>query len=113
MQMVSSRSAQESVSATRLIAMVRATRRAVVSGTMPMPTWHSTSRHTESKLRSCTRSARPLRAATDRLADLLAPANFSKLADRTNHEHRSFSCAHHASLALQPLGDLASVALVT
>ena len=36
--------------------MVRSTRRAVVSGTMPMPTLHSTSRHTASKLRNCTRS---------------------------------------------------------
>src|SRR6516165_7777093 len=55
MQMVSSRSAQASVSTTRVIAIVRSTRRAVVSGTMPMPTWHSTRRQTESKLRSWTR----------------------------------------------------------
>ncbi len=45
--------------------MVRATRRAVVSGTMPIPTLHSTRRHTASKLRSCTRSRSgwPMRAA--------------------------------------------------
>ena len=54
-----------SVSSTASIAMVRATRRAVVSGTMPMPTLHSTSRHTASKLRNCTRSRSgcPIRAA--------------------------------------------------
>ena len=49
----------------RNIAMVRATRRAVVSGTMPIPTLHSTRRHTASKLRNCTRSRSgcPMRAA--------------------------------------------------
>ena len=64
-QIVSSRTAQESVSGTMAIAMVRAARRAVVSGTMPMPTLHSTSRQTASKLRNCTRSrsGRPMRAA--------------------------------------------------
>ncbi len=41
---------------TGTMAIVRATRRAVVSGTMPIPTLHSTSRHTASKLRNCTRS---------------------------------------------------------
>ena len=48
-----------------LIAMVFDTRRAVVSGTMPMPTLHSTSRQTASKLRNCTRSrnGRPMRTA--------------------------------------------------
>ena len=51
-QIVSSRSAQESFSSTRVIAMVRAARRAVVSGTMPRPTPASTMRHTASKLRS-------------------------------------------------------------
>jgi acyl dehydratase len=64
-QMVSSRTAQGSVSGTTTIAMVRATRRAVLSGTMPMPTLHSTRRHTASKLRNCTRSRSgcPMRAA--------------------------------------------------
>ena len=47
------------------IAMVRVAQRAVVSGTMPIPTLHSTSRQTASKLRSCTRSRSgwPARAA--------------------------------------------------
>ena len=64
-QMVSSRTAHGSVSGTIAIAMVRSTRRAVVSGTMPMPTLHSTIRHTASKLRNCTRnrSGRPMRTA--------------------------------------------------
>ena len=55
MQIVSSRSAQGSSRATIAIAMVRAARRAVVSGTMPRPTPASTMRQTASKLRSCTR----------------------------------------------------------
>src|SRR5262249_14687270 len=51
-QIVRSRAAHESDSATGAIAMVRPTRCAVVSGTMPMPTLHSTRRHTASKLRN-------------------------------------------------------------
>src|SRR5487761_2792010 len=63
--MVRSRTAQGSDSVTAAMAIVFATRRAVVSGTMPMPTLHSTSRQTASKLSSCTRRrrGRPLRAA--------------------------------------------------
>ena len=48
-----------------LIAIALRGPRAVVSGTMPTPTLHSTSRQTASKLRSCTRSlsGRPMRLA--------------------------------------------------
>jgi hypothetical protein len=64
-QIDSSRSAQGSVRRTALIAMLRSVRRTVVSGTMPTPTLHSTSRQIASKLRSCTRRrmARPMRLA--------------------------------------------------
>src|SRR5450759_3698106 len=50
-QMVNSRGAQESVRRTALIAMLRAVRCTVVSGTMPTPTLHSTRRQIASKLR--------------------------------------------------------------
>ena len=64
-QMVRLRSAQSSVRSIRRSAIVFMLRTAVVSGTTPTPTLHSTSRHTASKLRSCTRnlSRRPVRSA--------------------------------------------------
>jgi len=53
------------LSSTTPNAMVLTARAAVVAGTTPTPTPHSTSRQTASKLRSCTRrrSGRPSRAA--------------------------------------------------
>src|SRR6266852_5925305 len=64
-QIARSRSAQGSASVTIAIGWVLAARRAVVCGTMPIRTLQATSRHTASKLRSCTRSrsTRPMRAA--------------------------------------------------
>ena len=66
--MVSSRTAQGSVRGTIAIAMVLATRCAVVCGTMPIPTLHSTRRQTASKLRNCRRSRNGLPIRTALLA---------------------------------------------
>src|SRR5580692_3454351 len=65
MQIIRLRRAQSSVSSIRWIDIVLAWRSAVVAGTMPIPTLHSTSRHTASKLRSWTRNLRrrPIRSA--------------------------------------------------